>query len=287
MPVHHWNPLAFDAVGEATAAVDHVRSSDGTRIGYHRTGTGPPLVLVHGTTGAHWSFRYLVPELIERFTVHALDRRGRGESGDAPDYTIEREFEDVACLVDSIDRPAIVFGHSFGATAALGAALLTGNVRGLVLYEGSPGLAAVEEGDLDRIEALVSAGEREEAMVESLRLFGLTHEEVEQIRSAPTWQARIAAAPTIVREVRAEEAYQVEAERFRELAVPALLLLGGESPEWAREGTERIRAALPDARVALLPGQGHAATMTAPGLVADEITRFADEAEAWTSSGRP
>lgn len=74
--------------------------------------------------------------------------------------------------------------------------------------------------------------------------------------------------------MRAEEAYEVEPEGFRELAVPALLLLGGESPDWAREGTERVRAALPDARVAVLPGQGHAATMTAPGLVAEEIARF-------------
>lgn len=261
-------------MGETDAAVRHVTSSDGTAIGYYTSGDGPPLVLVHGTTGAHWSFTYLLPELVGRFTVYALDRRGRGESGDSAEYAIEREFEDVARVVDSLERPAIVFGHSFGATVALGAALLAGNVRGLVLYEGSPGLAAVEEGDLDRIEALVSGGEREEAMVESLRLFGLTHEEVEQIRAAPTWPARIAAAHTIVREVRAEEAYEVEPEGFRELAVPALLLLGGESPDWAREGTERVRAALPDARVAVLPGQGHAATMTAPGLVAEEIARF-------------
>jgi pimeloyl-ACP methyl ester carboxylesterase len=53
-----------------------------------------------------------------------------------------------------------------------------------------------------------------------------------------------------------------------------LLLLGEESPDWARDGTELIRAALPDARVAVLRGQGHAATVTAPELVADEIARF-------------
>ncbi|HWB57177.1 MAG TPA: alpha/beta hydrolase [Gaiellaceae bacterium] len=269
------------------AAVGHVRSSDGTRIGYRRSGEGPPLVLVHGTTGAHWSFGYVLPELVGRFTVHALDRRGRGESGDAADYAIEREFEDVACLVDSLEQPGVVFGHSFGATVALGASLLAGNARGLVLYEGSPGIPAVDEADLERVEALVAAGEREAAMVESLRLFGLTAEEVDQMRAAPTWPVRVAAAHTIVREVRAEEAYAVEPDRFRELSVAALLLLGEESPDWAREATERLRAALPDARVAVLPGQGHAATMTAPGLVADEIVRFATEAGAWTSGDRP
>ena len=256
------------------SAVGHVTSSDGTRIAYHRAGDGPPLVLVHGTTGAHWSFRYLVPELVGRSTVYAIDRRGRGESGDAPDYALEREFEDVAALADSLERPATVFGHSSGATVALGAALVSGNVGALVLYEGSPGITAVDEAHLERVEALVAADDREAAMVESLRLFGLTPEEIEQMRAATTWPARIAATHTIAREVRAEEGYQVTPERFRELAVPTLLLLGEESPEWAREGTERIRAALPDARVAVLPGQGHAATMTAPGLVADEIARF-------------
>jgi pimeloyl-ACP methyl ester carboxylesterase len=262
-------------VGEADAAVRHARSHDGTAIGYYESGAGPPLVLVHGTTGAHWSFRYLLPELVGTFAVYAVDRRGRGESGDAQDYALEREFEDVACLVDSLERPAIVFGHSFGATVALGAALLSANVRALVLYEGSPGIAAVDEADLTRVEALVAAGDRESAMVESLQLFALTPEEIEQMRASPTWPARIAAAHTIVREVRAEEAYEVTSERLRELAVPTLLLLGGESPGWARDGTERIRAALPDARVAVLAGQGHAATMTAPGLVAGEIVRFA------------
>ncbi|HEY7562240.1 MAG TPA: alpha/beta hydrolase [Gaiellaceae bacterium] len=265
-------------MGETDAAVRHARSHDGTAIGYVESGEGPPLVLVHGTTGAHWSFGYLLPELVGSFTVCAVDRRGRGESGDAPDYAIERELEDVACVVDSLERPAVVFGHSFGATLALGAALVTENVRALVLYEGSPGIAATDEGDLERVEALVAAGDREAAMVEALGLFGLTSEEIELMRASPTWPARITAAHTIVREVRAEEAYEVTPERFGELAVPVLLLLGGESPDWAREGTERIRAAVPDARVAVLPGQGHAATMTAPRLVADEIARFATEA---------
>ena len=69
-------------MAEAAAVLEHVTSSDGTRIGYRRSGQGPPLVLIHGATGAHWSFRYLVPAIVDRFTVYAVDRRGRGESGD-------------------------------------------------------------------------------------------------------------------------------------------------------------------------------------------------------------
>jgi pimeloyl-ACP methyl ester carboxylesterase len=56
-----------------------------------------------------------------------------------------------------------------------------------------------------------------------------------------------------------------------------LFLLGEESPDWAHESTERIRAALPDARVSILRGQGHAAIMTAPELVAEEVARFLND----------
>ena len=257
-----------------SAVVAHVASSDGTRIGCHRSGTGPALVLVHGATAAHWSFRFLVPELVDRFTVYAIDRRGRGESGDAAEYAIEREFEDVAAVVDSLDGPVDVFGHSYGATVALGAALLAENVRRLVLYEPSPGLEVVPGADLDRIEALVAEGERDGALTEALHLFGLTPEEIDQLRASPTWHDRVAAANTVSREVRAEAASDVDPARLHALAAPVLLLLGEESPGWAREATEQIAAALPDARVAVLHGQGHVAIVTAPGLVAAELARF-------------
>lgn len=246
-------------MGETAAVVGRVVSGDGTRIAYHRSGAGPPLVLVHGATAAHWSFGFLVPHLVERFTVYALDRRGRGESGDAAEYSIEREFADVAAVVDSLDEPANVFGHSFGATVALGAAPAARNV-------------ATE--DVERIEELVGRGEREEGLALALLLFGLGTDEVEQLRASPTWPARVAAAHTVPREVRAEAGYRVDAERLQRVAAPALLLLGEESPDWARQGTELVRSALPDARVAVLRGQGHVATVTAPALVAEEVSGF-------------
>ncbi len=264
-------------MGDDAPTVGHVTSSDGTRIGFHRNGEGPPLVLLHGATGAQWSFRYILPSLVERFTLYTVDRRGRGESGDAADYAIEREFEDVAAVVESLDEPANIFGHSYGATVALGAAPVTPGLRRLVLYEGSPGISVVPDEHLDRIEELVERGEREEALVYALGLFGLTPEEVEQLRGAPTWPVRVSAAHTVAREVRAEAAYRPDPELLAGVTAPVLLLLGSESPDWAREGTEQIRDALPDARIAVLPGEGHAAIMTAPELVAEEVTRFLAE----------
>jgi pimeloyl-ACP methyl ester carboxylesterase len=59
-----------------------VESPQGTKVGYWTSGKGPPLVLVHGVTSDHTRFAPLLPYLEPHFTVHALDRRGRGASGD-------------------------------------------------------------------------------------------------------------------------------------------------------------------------------------------------------------
>jgi len=252
----------------------HVRSGDGTRIAYWRSGEGRPLVLVHGATADHTSFRFVTPLLDGHFTLVALDRRGRGESGDVAEYALERELDDLARVVDSLHVPVDVFGHSFGATVALAAAPTLRNLRRLVLYEPSPGINVVPAADVARIEALVEAGDRDEALVTAYGSFGLTPAEVAKIRDAPVWPARVAAVHTIAREIRAEEDCTIEPERVGRLDVPVLLLLGEESPPWARESAERIRAALADARISVLPGQGHAAILTAPELVADELLRF-------------
>src|SRR4051794_41936122 len=81
----------------ATAAPSRiVVSRDGTPIAVFSSGTGPPLVAVHAATADHTAFRAVGPLLATTYTVHAIDRRGRGASGDTQPYAIEREFEDVA-----------------------------------------------------------------------------------------------------------------------------------------------------------------------------------------------
>ena len=75
------------------------------------SGHGPPLILVHGTTGDHTTFRVVGPMFATWRTVHAMDRRGRGASGDTLPYAIEREFEDVAAVADALAT------HEGGASA--------------------------------------------------------------------------------------------------------------------------------------------------------------------------
>lgn len=265
----------------STIVEQKVISADGTAVAYWRSGRGRPLVLVHGTTADHARWQPVLGRLEGAATVCALDRRGRGGSGDAAGYSVEREFEDVAAVVDAVAADAgeavDLVGHSYGALCALEAARLTPNLRRVVLYE--PVVGNVE-GLYDhelvaRMEAHLAAGERETALELFFReIVGMPEEAFRRFRTLPAWPARVAAAPTLVRELRAEEGYRFEPERFRAVTVPVLLLVGGQSPAFLREGSEAVAAALPDARIAVLEGQQHVAMDTAPDLFVDTLTAF-------------
>jgi pimeloyl-ACP methyl ester carboxylesterase len=110
-------------------------SADGTAIAYEQGGAGPHLVLVHGTTANRTRFASIRPRLQQHFTVTTMDRRGCGDSGDSPDYAIDREFADVVAVVNAVGAPAVLFGHSYGALCALGGAMRTDKLAGLILYE--------------------------------------------------------------------------------------------------------------------------------------------------------
>ncbi len=240
-------------------------------IARHTRGSGPPLVLVHGTSGDHSSFRLVGPLLAERFTVVAIDRRGRGRSGDEDEYSIEREFEDVAAVVDSIGGPVDLLGHSFGATVALGAARLAESLRRLVLYEPAPGIEALSADELAWLEQASPAQILEYVMKE---FAGFDDGRLASFKASPMWAQRVSLAHTVPREIRAEQECELE---LAAIAAPTLLLLGSESPEWAHEGARIVSAGLPKSRVAVLTGQGHAATYTAPELLAREVISFLSE----------
>src|SRR2546425_8258502 len=117
--------------------MEAVKSRDGTPIAYERAGSGPPLVLVHGSTSDHdTAYRFVIPMLERYFTVRALDRRGRGESGDGVDYCLGRELGDVVAVIESAGEPGDLFGHGFGALLPLQAGQRKGDVPQMGLYEG-------------------------------------------------------------------------------------------------------------------------------------------------------
>jgi pimeloyl-ACP methyl ester carboxylesterase len=254
---------------------EEVISSDGTRIAAWRSGEGPPLVLVHGTAADHTRWASVLPWLEERFTVWAVDRRGRGQSGDADGYGIEREYEDVAAVVESARDRAAVLGHSYGGICALESARLTDRVGKLILYEPPLGFLESPPDVVRHLQVLLEADERDELVGYFMReVAGLPADQVELLRSLPAWEARLAVAHTIPREERASSQYAFDPDRFRELEVPTLFLLGGDSPRAFRAAGEAAQKALPNCRVAVMPGHGHAAMDTGTDLFLTEVSRF-------------
>ncbi len=254
-----------------------VSSPDGTSIAVWRSGSGPPLILVHGAAADHKRWAPVLPALEERFTVLAMDRRGRGASGDGGDYALERENEDVAAVVEWAGRDVDLLGHSHGGVCALEAALLTDRLRKLVLYEAPVGYLQASPEVVERLEALLDAGERDELVAYFMReVAGLPPDQVELMRSLPAWEARLEAADAIPREERVNREYVFEPDRFRDLGVPTLYLGGGDSPEPFRLAGEAIRDALPDCRIVVMPGQRHSAMDTGTELFNTEVLRFLD-----------
>jgi pimeloyl-ACP methyl ester carboxylesterase len=254
-----------------------VRSSDGTPIGYRCSGAGTPLVLVHGgaADGTRWA--PVLPPLEERFTVYAVDRRGRGLSGDTASYSIEQEFDDVVSVIDSIGGPVDLLGHSYGALIALEAALLSAGVRRLVLYEPPipTGTPLYSGATLDRMQALIDAGERDAMLATFFReVVGMPEHELALMRAQPAWQARVEAAHTIPRELRSVDGYDFQPNRFDRLATPCLLLMGGDSPAFLKDATATAHATLALSRIAVMPGQQHIAMNTAPDLFLSEVLEF-------------
>jgi pimeloyl-ACP methyl ester carboxylesterase len=260
----------------------HVVSRDGTQIGCFSSGNGPPLLLIHGSLGDHSRWDVLRPYLEPHFTVHAMDRRGRGASGDAPDYSIEREYEDVAAVIDDIARSSEtlvdVYCSSYGGLCLFGALPLTSSIRRLALYEAwpavDPELLSEPESTIQQLENLLAQGKRDEALEFAYREgLQLNDEQVATLRSQPSWPARVAAAHTIPREARAFRETRFDPEQANKIVVPTLLVIGSESPVWGPQA-EIVSKAIPESRIAVLDGQGHTADLFAPELVSEKLFGF-------------
>lgn len=261
-----------------------VTSPDGTRIAIFTAGDGPPLVLIHGASADHTTFRTVGPRLAEGFTIHAIDRRGRGASGDTEPYIIEREFEDVAAVATTLARetggPVDIFGHSYGGRCALGAALRTDDIRRVISYEGAPTPAGERYGDrdvLDELGRLADAGDHDTLLATFMtRVVGMGADDLAAYKNDPIWPIRAAAATTIVRELGAEATDAGNLDTLGAVRQPVLQLLGGGSLPPFASATRALDARLVDGRVVVIPGARHAAHHTHPVDVVRAVHSFLD-----------
>ncbi len=265
-----------------------VPSPDGVQIAVFTSGTGPPLVLVHGATADHTTWRTSGPLLGGRHALHAIDRRGRGGSGDGPPgepYAIEREFDDLAAVVEAIaaatGEPVDVVGHSYGGRIGLGAALRTDHLRRLVVYEGAPpapdgaGYQDADAATLRRVETLVAAGDRDEALATFMReIVGMPAAELAGFRANPIWARRAGAVDTTIRELRAETSPAGSLAALGAVRQPVLQILGSASAAPFAEATWALNGQLRNGRVVTIEGARHAAHHTHAAAFADAVEAF-------------
>jgi len=264
-----------------------VDSRDGTPIAIFSSGTGPPLLLVHGTTADHTTFRAISPILEGSFRVHAIDRRGRGESGDtSAAYDIQREFEDVSAVAEAVTaesgRPVDIVGHSYGGRCSLGAAMLTDTIRRIVVYEGAPSprgeAGYTPAGTKARIAALIDAGDRDAALTAFFRdIVRMPDAELTAYQANPVWPVRVAAVHTTLRELDGEASPAASLESLGRVRQPVLQILGGASDSVFREATEALDERLANGRIVVIDGARHAAHHTHVDAFVAAIRGFLDE----------
>lgn len=255
--------------------MQRIRSSAGATVSYDKYGSGPPLVLVHGSFSDHQTnWQCVKPLFEEQFTVYAIARRGRGETDRTEGHSLEDESRDVVAVIQSIDEPVFILGHSYGAQTALAAAAnVPDRVRKLVLYEPAwPRVVGKEA--LARLEELAQAGDWEHFAVTFFRdRLSVPVEELNELRSTELWRSIIVDAEASLGDLRALSRYHFKVERFRELRVPVMLQIGSESPRDLYV-TDALAAVLPIVRIQELPGQAHEAMTTAPKMYAEAVSRF-------------
>jgi pimeloyl-ACP methyl ester carboxylesterase len=255
-----------------------VTSKDGTRIGVECAGTGPTLLFVHGGVGDRSRWTPMFPLLTSTFTTCAMDRRGRGASGDSPEYSLSKEAEDVAAVVNSRPGPVFVFGHSYGGVAALEAAFLTNRIAKLMLYE--PPLHEPVANNLAvaaRVDEMVRRGELEPALIAfQTEIVKQSPEEIVRMKARPTWPGLVASIAVHPRQMRALAAYRFDAGRMKSVTMPTLLLIGESTASpYARQSINALRESLPNPTLVVLERQEHNAMEGGRDVLANAIITFA------------
>jgi len=238
-------------------------------------GKGPSLLIVHGGTGDRSRWKPLLPLFASHFTVCAMDRRGHGASETGTNYSLRKEPQDVAAVVDSRPGAVFVLGHSIGGVWALEAAFLTKKISKLVLYE--PPLQDLDHWAVaDRMEKMIRAGDREQALVTFLReIVMITPEGIVAMKAQESWSSRIAGIDIQIREIRSVSKYRFDAERVKRLKVPTLLLVGSAtaSPQ-LKQAINSLMESLPNRTLVMFEGQEHNAMDRIPQQFAETVTGF-------------
>jgi pimeloyl-ACP methyl ester carboxylesterase len=266
--------------------MDRVTSKDGTSIAYDRQGGGPAVILVGGGLDDGSENAPLVPELARWFTVYNYARRGRGESGDAQPYALEREVEDIEALIAEAGGSAHLYGVSSGGGLALEAAAAGVAVDRLAVYE----VPYCVAGDMvrrarefvERLGPALADGRRGDALELFMRFAGSSEDDVEGARRSPWWPGLEALAHTLAYDAACMGDFRPPTARLATITQPVLVATGGVSPDsqvgmgglppdFFEQAADAIAASIPKAQRMTFEGQGHVAD---PKLAAPLLARF-------------
>ena len=245
----------------------YTTSADGTRIAYTATGSGPALVLVDGAL-CHRAFgpsADLVKAFAQDFTVYAYDRRGRGESGDTAPYSVDKEIDDLAAVIDAAGGQAALLGLSSGGVLALDAAHRLDTVTRVAVYE-CPFIvddthAPRPDSLIADMDALIEQGKHGAAVTSFMRTVGTPGFVVAVMKLTPVWKKLKAVAPTIRYDYRVlgdtGRGVPLPADRWADVKAPVLAMDGDKSPDYLRNAMRAVADVLPNGEHRSLSGQTH------------------------------
>lgn len=246
------------------AKTERTTSQDGTSISFerhglnHAEGGALPLVLVEPPLRHRRFSAYagLLPLLADQHAVVAYDRRGRGESGDAPSYHPSREVEDLAAVIEAVGGEAALYGYSSGALLALLAASELPGVRGLVVLE--PPLHAEDDPRPDPLTievAQLAAVDQGAAVRRFHEAIGVPDEILGELAGSPDWPSMVETAATLAYDCAVADA--VDGSVLGRVSAPTLVLDSAGSSDDLTGWATSVAALLPDARARSLPGEWH------------------------------
>jgi len=265
--------------------IAYVVLTDGTRLRYVKTGSGPPLILLHTVRTQLDHFQLVIPKLLNAFTVYAVDLPGMGWSDitSGASYTEPALRGAVVELVSALDLSDVVLaGESMGATVSLTASTeLEARVRGVVAfntYDYSEGVgranraASIYTGAM-RLPAIGSAVARiENKPVLGIVLRGglydgrkLPNHYLAELRRVGRRRGYSHVAHGVFRNV---DSMIAARELYARVSVPVTLIYGEHDWSYVPEREANL-ALVNGARSISLPDTGHFAALEQPDRVAE------------------
>jgi pimeloyl-ACP methyl ester carboxylesterase len=259
-------------------------------IAGHVSGPGAPLLLLHGGPALTDYMDMLYPEA-EGWRAVRYQQRGLTPSAVSGPFTVARHVADAVAVLDTVGmRRTVVLGHSWGGHLALQLALARPDrVAGLVIVDplGAIGDGGVSEMGQHLVGRMAPGAAARFGQV-AARLAGPGPTDADALESLsllwPSYFADPATAPPLpphmktsleaYRETFASVAEQLAGgfgEKLRQVQVPAVFVLGEQSPMPLSQG-QQTAALLPQAEVEIIAAAGHLPWYERPGCVAAALT---------------